>query len=123
MIWVYGTDPFGASPSSKTLLKELLNAGFKPTEIKHAKIADDIPEDCYVLSFGAPAFKELTGFDEPLSKHHGTLWSMESRESVLVFPQYSPGYLFHNPKEIGTFKSELELARAFIKLDAEGVIV
>lgn len=120
MIYVYGTDPFAASPSSKTLLKELVSAGFKPKELEYVVSAEDIPDDSWVLSFGADAFRTLTGCDEPLSKHHGSLFDLDINPSVFVFPTYSPGYLFHNPKLIGQWKAELELFKAFISYDQKG---
>lgn len=122
MIYVYGTDPFANSPSSMVLLKELTKAGFKVSEIKYANTVDDIPDNCWVISFGSPQFRELTGTDESLRDHQGTLWSMDSRDDVFVFPTYSPGYLYHNPNEKEAWKRQLELFYAVIKID-EGVVV
>jgi len=114
LIYVFGADPFQNSPSSKTLLKELLKVGWKKSELKYAATTEDIADDSYVLCFGAAAFKTLTGCEEPLSKHAGSLFGFKN---CLVFPTYSPGYLFHNPKLIGQFKNELETSRALIKFD------
>lgn len=121
-VYVYGANPLGTSPSSKNLLKELVNAGFKPREIKHANSHDDIPDNSYVICFGAPAVKALTGMEDPMRDLHGTLCSMQDRTHVLVFPTYSPGYLFHNPHKTEEWRRELELFYAAIKTD-QGVFV
>ena len=117
MIYVYGTDPFSPSPSSKVLLKELLNAGFKKSEIVYANTPEKIEDNSYVLCFGAQACRELTGLEDSMRELRGTLCSMDSKPFVFVFPAYSPGYLFHNPAEKATFKADLELFFAVIKAD------
>lgn len=122
MIYVYGADPFSNSPSSQVLLKELLKAGFKRSEITHAKLIEDITDDSYVISFGAPSFKELTGLDASLKECAGMLCCMDTNHSVFVFPTYSPGYLYHNPREKETWKQQLELFYAVIKTD-QGILV
>lgn len=121
-IFVYGTDPFSTSPSSMVLLKELLSAGFKKSEIQYANTPEKIEDNSYVLCFGAQAVRELTGLEEPMRELRGTLCSSTTKNDVLVFPAYSPGYLFHNESEKSTFKADLELFFAVIRVD-QGVPV
>lgn len=116
-IYCYGADPFQDSPSSKTLLKALLGAGFKKGEIKYVDSPDSISSDSYCLCFGAIPFKVLTGCDEPLSKYHGMLFDKHDDPSVFVLPTYSPGYLFYNERERSTFEAELELFLTIIRID------
>jgi hypothetical protein len=116
-VFVFGIDPFRNSPSSKSLLKELYNAGFNLTKIKYAKTKEDIPDDSHVICFGAAAFKQLTGWEGSILECRGDLFTMDTNTTIMVFPTYSPGYVFHNPKVKDTFKYDLELFNTFIRFD------
>jgi uracil-DNA glycosylase len=116
-VFVFGIDPFKNSPSSKSLLKELYNAGFNLAKIKYAKTKEDIPDDSHVICFGADAFKALTGWEGSILECRGDLFTMDTNTTIMVFPTYSPGYVFHNPKVKDTFKYDLELFNAFIRYD------
>lgn len=118
---VYGIDPFASSPSSLTLLKALLDVGFKKHQIRYEADSNKIEDADYVLSFGAGAFRELTGIEESLSKYAGSLCSKIDSDAF-VMPTYSPGYLFHNPSRKTEWEEQLRLFYAVISIDAEGVM-
>ena len=114
MIYVFGADPFDRSPSSQALAKALKEAGFKLSEIQHAKTTKDIPDNSWVICFGFVPLRALTSLNEPLTELRGQLVSMDSRDDVLVLPTYAPGYLYRNPELMWQWKEDLVLFKAVI---------
>lgn len=124
MIYVFGQDLDDYSPGSKLLMQALRRAGFRRSQYE---VLDD-PRDirskgtCYILAFGSNAYSELTG-RQGLSAGRGTLHDCQWSKDALVFPTFSPGYLYRNPKVKKTFHNDLQDFYAWIMLDKEGIIV
>ncbi len=123
MILVYGQDLDDYTPGSKHLKKELIRAGFRLSALEMLGDPRDLSGrgDCYVLAFGATAYRELTGLSSLTtgrSQLHGSQWS----ERALVFPTFHTGYLYRNPQLTTSFRLDLELFRSVIQLDQTGVM-
>ncbi len=123
MILVHGQDLDDYTPASKHLKKELVRAGFLLSTLEALDDPRDLASkgDCYVLSFGGEAFRELTGLSS-ITADHGMLHSSQWSEQALIFPTFATGYLYRNPQMTTTFRLDLELFRTVIKLDQTGVL-
>jgi hypothetical protein len=123
LIYVYGQDLDDYSQQSKQLVIALRKAGFRRGELEVLRDPRDLygKGKCYVLTFGASAYGEITG-RSGLTQHHGELHSSQWSDDALVYPTFSPGYLRRNPRLRKRFKIDLENFYAFIKLDEEGVL-
>ena len=115
-IYCYGANPFDGSPSSNALNKALKEAGFKLSEIKAVDSGSAIPGGSYCLTFGSPAFREITGESMGIKESRGVLWP-GIKEGILVFPTYAPGFLYRNPDLMWQFKDDLLNSRVFIWID------
>ncbi len=123
MIIIHGQDPFDYSPSSKMLLRELKRAGFRRSELEYLDDDGRIPEEGHVLCFGSQPFKNLTGSDLGIGYCRGELYHAIGLPNLLVYPTFSPGYLYRNRNLFPLFRDDLEIAYVFFKLDTEGVVV
>jgi hypothetical protein len=123
-IFVFGQDLNDYSPASKQVIKALRKAGFRRSEYEVLNDPRLLRQagKCYVLTFGAEAYSEITGrvgIGEGRGELHGSQWSDEA----LVFPTYSPGYLRRNPRIKNVFENNLADFYAWIKLDKDGIVV